>query len=193
MSREEFDLLVTHNYDIGIFYNQKFAKKLSKKIVIKLWEISYFLPDENLRGMILSFVQDNEKKFHLQEDLAFAAEFSSEIYFKLALSDKLYKHPQYLFNLIGNKYTLKDNKQHLDIFEILKMLNLHYGIKKIPKAKKPQRHKGYRDHGSLSDETSRVIRNEYQSDYTNYELQEKLDLREKERQDTLDFIKGFLE
>lgn len=192
MEREEFDLLATHNYDIGVTWNSKFAKKLSKKILIKLWEISYFLEDEELRGKILVFITEMSEKYHIQDDLAIAAEFASKEYFLLAFQDKLYKHPQYLNNLIGNRYTLKDNKEHLDIFEILKKLNLQYGIRRIAKAKKPQRHKGYRDHGSLSDETSRVLKEEWKSDQQNYDIQEKEEQRQKELEDTLEFIKGFL-
>ena len=192
MSREEFDVLATHNYDIGVRYNTKFAKKLSKKIVYHLWELSYFFENENIRGMLLSFIEDNRKKFHIDDDLVISTEFESKEYFLLAISDKLWKHPHYFDNLTGNKYTLKDNKTHLTLFEILKALNLHYGISKIARPKKLQRHKGYRDHGSLSDETSRVTRNEWQSDQQNYALIEKELERKKIEEDTKEFIKGFL-
>jgi len=192
MSREEFDQLATHNYDIGVFWSRKFAKKLTKKIIVKLWEVSYFFDDEQLQGMILSFITENELKYHIQDDPAIAAEFASKIYFQLAFQDKLWKSPQYLSNIIENKYTLSNNEEHLDIFEILKNLNLHYGIRKIAKAKKPQRHKGYRDHGSLSDETSRVLKEEWKNDYSNYEIQQKEEESQKELEDTIEFIKGFL-
>lgn len=193
MEREEFNQLATHNYDIGVFYNKKFSRKLSKKILVKLWEISYFIEDENLRGMILSFVQENEKKFHIQNDPAISAEFASIVYFKLFFESKLRNQPQYLNNLIGNKYTLRDNTEHLTLFEIIKNLKLHYGIKMIAKAKKPQRHKGYRDHGSLSDETSRVIRREFLNDDQSFDLQLKKEIREKKEQDALEILKGFLQ
>lgn len=192
MNREEFDQLATHNYDIGVFWNKKFAKKLTKKIVVKLMELSYFLESESLRGKILSFVTENEKKFHFNDDPAITAEFASKEYFLLVFQDKLWKSPQYLANLVGNSYTLNDNELHLDLFEILKALNLHYGIRKIAKAKKPQRHKGYRDHGSLSDETSRILKEEWRKDYSNFELQQKEEIRKKELEDTVEFLKGFL-
>lgn len=192
MSKENDGNFELENYEIRLLWNRKFAKKLSKKVLLKLWEVSYFLDDERLRGKVVDFLSQNEKKYHLQNDLAYKAEFASKTYFILFLQEKLIEQPSYLFNVIGNKYTLKDNKSHLDVFEILSALNLRYSYRPKQKPKRTQRHKGYRDHGSLSDETSRVLREEWKNDYQNYELEEEKEKLRKEEEDLLDFIKGFL-
>lgn len=186
------DGLITHNFEIGVQWNYKFAKKLSKKIWIHLQELYYFLDDyQELKGYLSVFLAETSSKYHIDSDGAISA-LTDPYYYRVWIQQKLEKNPNYLFNVFGNKYTLKDNTSHLTLFEILQSLNLKFGYHRISPPKRYQRHKGYRDHGSLQDESTKA-RKAFKDDFTVQELQNKLEERRKEQADLADLIKGFLQ
>lgn len=192
MAREVDGQLQSHLEEIGVVWNQRFARKLSKKVLIQLWDVVQFLDNSFIRGCLAEFLLTNERKYHLDQDVAFKARFESKAYHSLYLQEKLSLEQSYLDNICGNRYTLADNKTHLTLLEILQNLNFQIGVKKLGRPKKLQRHKGYRDHGSLPDESTKARRKGVSEDFNLTQLQLKKEQEEKELSDALELLKGWL-
>lgn len=87
---------------------------------------------------------------------------------------------------INQKFLL--NKKEITLRELISSPNIYFDFFVLPKRvpKEIQRHKGYRDHGSLGSEFSRTLRD--QAD--DWSLREEEELREKEEADLHDFRLG---
>ena len=191
LEKEVYGSLESHKTEIKVVGRKKVSKLLTKKILMALWDIAQFLDDKE-RALILQFILDNQQRFNIESDVSFKLRLSSKQIHVLYLQEQLERNQNFLINLVKNKYTLKDNESHWTILEILQELRLHYSVSRIPKAQKPQFKKGYRDHGSLADISTRARRLQNLEDINNLEAHLEKERREKEQNDLYLLILGSL-
>jgi hypothetical protein len=100
---------------------------------------------------------------------------------------RLQRKPELYYGMFYQNYSRKKNK-NISIFTIFDKIFIPHPVtlyKRTPK--RPQRHRGYRDHGSLGSEFSKTVKQQA----TDWTFREKEEEKRKKRKDLQDFLLGF--
>lgn len=156
---------------------KEFIYEILRGITIEFPESAYLL--EDLRQLFKRRGYRNARYLYLETltDNCFAYELDTKL---------LPKTPtrRYYYRLFSQKF----GKKRLTLAQVFQEYFFTDFVElNRPKPKKVQRHKGYRDHGSLGSEFSQTLKQQS----TDWTLREDAERREKLKQDLLDFLSGF--
>lgn len=192
ISREFEYKLLSGNYDVIFRIDSKKLRNLSTKQELLLYILLRILKQTDETGFLnVVFSDYNEyliKKSFFNQPRYFYLQQLNEKQFNYEIDSELWntKSRRHFYRVVNQK--TKDGKDSIDLLkEILLSCQFHLISKTRPK--RTQRHKGYRDHGSLGSEFSRSQRQQIQSE----EWRKICEREEKRKQDFLEFLRGLAE
>lgn len=165
-------------------------KKLPYRIIFALACLSWYFP-EDIRASIQFLILEERKRFNLcheELDLVLQNKAQSILYLQEKIHLKGWNW--YFGSICTEKWSirLKSGKNiTISLWEILP--RYFYQMKKKPKP--VQRHRGYRDHGTLGDLNVRARREEIQKDFSSLQAQLDYEAREKKHKGLIDLLKGW--
>lgn len=156
---------------------KEFIYEIIRGISIEFPEVRYLL--EDLRELYRKRGYQNDRYFYLESltDNQFSYELDTKLLPKTK-SRRIYYRK--LSSKFGRKQLTFD--QILQEYFFTDFIELNR-----PKAKKVQRHKGYRDHGSLGSEFSKTLKQQS----GDWSIRESEEHKKKKEQDLLDFLHSF--
>lgn len=188
--------LSTGKFDYELRTNYRLLKHLSADqkidlyIILRILRLSY-PENERLKLFLFDLEEIFKKKQIDQNDRYFYLSHLDDKYFELFIFDLFLtkKNLRFFARRIHQKIPEKDNQTILEILISWLQSPIRMIFISRQKPKKLQRHKGYRDHGSLGSDYSKT-RKDQSTDWT---VREEM-LEQEAREDTyLPLIKGFLE
>lgn len=170
-------------------FNYKFRGKITKNYLLKLSILKWFLPKEAL-CVINSLIDDNIKKFHLDEDGDFNLYHYNRAECLIYLYEKYKFRRNEFFGWLLQEETIKVHNSIVKISPARFEEKLPRSFwKKKRLAKVPQRKRGYHDHGHLGSDFSKTIKDQA-DDFTITEIVLQNLQRKQEISDTIAFIRG---
>lgn len=190
-SAEFLSKISTGNYDVECRIHSKVLKKLSSRQKLEIYILLRILSQDE-KNKICRLVFLDYKNYLTKITFTNNSKYSylsylSENQFNYEIDSILWRKQskEKYFSYLNQRFSNYENK---NVFDILIEILLSYKIHLIERSrpKKVQRHRGYRDHGSLGSDFSRTLRQQSQSG----EWKEIIEREEREKRDYLQFQLG---
>lgn len=193
-SAEFLTKISTGNYDTEYRIQSKVLKKLSSRQKLEIYILLRILSQEEensfCRLVFLDYKDYLTKITFTNNSKYFYLSYLSEKQFNYEIDTILWnkKSKEKYFSYLNQKFP---NYEYKNLFEILKEILLSFKLFLTEKhrPKKVQRHRGYRDHGSLGSDFSRTLKQQSNSE----EWKKICEEAEKEKKDYLQFLLGMTE
>lgn len=177
-------------YEEGEYILRWKRKKLPYQIIFALACQSWYYPDD-IRAAVQFLILEERKRFNLcheELDLVLSNKGQSILYLQEKVHLKGWNW--YFGSIMTDTWSIRRKDGSTQVLHLDDILpKYYYQLKKKPKP--VQRHRGYRDHGSLGDLNIRARREELRKDFTTLQEEQLMEQRIKKHTGLIGLLKGW--